>query len=66
MKIDGRIALVTGANRGIGELYVRALLEWGAKRVCASARNPGTINIHGAECIALNITRSDESSVRRE
>jgi NAD(P)-dependent dehydrogenase (short-subunit alcohol dehydrogenase family) len=38
MKVAGSIALVTGANRGIGRAYVLALLERGAKKVYATAR----------------------------
>lgn len=37
-KIEGKIALVTGANRGIGEALVTALLEQGAARIYACAR----------------------------
>ena len=35
----GKIALVTGANRGIGEAYVNHLVQAGAKVVYAAARN---------------------------
>ena len=38
MKIQGSIALVTGANRGIGRSLVEALLEAGAAKVYAGAR----------------------------
>src|SRR5262245_1071986 len=38
MKIDNTIALVTGANRGIGAALVQALLEQGASKVYAAAR----------------------------
>lgn len=43
MNIEGRSALVTGANRGIGQQLVRALLDAGAARVYAAARDPATL-----------------------
>ena len=38
MQIKGTVALVTGANRGIGAALVRALLDRGASKVYATAR----------------------------
>lgn len=38
MKIENSIALVTGANRGIGRALVESLLENGAARIYATAR----------------------------
>jgi NAD(P)-dependent dehydrogenase (short-subunit alcohol dehydrogenase family) len=38
MKINGSVALVTGANRGIGAALVQVLLERGAFKVYATAR----------------------------
>lgn len=40
MKIEGAVALVTGANRGIGAQIAAALLRAGAGRVHAAARDP--------------------------
>jgi len=39
VKIEGSIALVTGANRGIGKAIVEALRDNGAARIYATARN---------------------------
>ncbi len=39
MKIKNSVALVTGSNRGIGREFVAGLLQRGAKRVYATARN---------------------------
>jgi NAD(P)-dependent dehydrogenase (short-subunit alcohol dehydrogenase family) len=41
MEIEGATALVTGGNRGIGEAFVRAFVEAGARRVYAGSRTEG-------------------------
>ena len=43
MKVAGSVALVTGANRGIGSAYVAALLERGARKVYAGARRADAV-----------------------
>ena len=42
MDIQGSVAIVTGANRGIGEGFVRVLIEQGAAKVYAGARDPAS------------------------
>jgi NAD(P)-dependent dehydrogenase (short-subunit alcohol dehydrogenase family) len=42
-RIEGSVALVTGANRGIGYAITAALLERGAAKVYAAARDPKTL-----------------------
>jgi NAD(P)-dependent dehydrogenase (short-subunit alcohol dehydrogenase family) len=61
MKIAGSVALVTGANRGMGRQYAAALLERGARKVYAAARNPDQVDIPGVEPLALDLT--DPASV---
>ena len=63
MDIRGKVVLVTGANRGLGKAFVTALLEGGAAKVYAGARDPGSVNIPGSTPIALDIT--DQASVNR-
>lgn len=60
MKISGSVALVTGANRGLGRHLAEQLLTRGAT-VYAAARDPQTVGLDGAVPIALDIT--DASSV---
>jgi NAD(P)-dependent dehydrogenase (short-subunit alcohol dehydrogenase family) len=42
-RIEGAVALVTGANRGIGRALTEALLARGVKKVYAAVRNPETL-----------------------
>jgi NAD(P)-dependent dehydrogenase (short-subunit alcohol dehydrogenase family) len=43
MQVNGTVALVTGANRGIGRALVTALLAGGAAKVYAAARRVETV-----------------------
>lgn len=56
MDIKGSVALVTGANRGIGRHFVRELLERGAAKVYATARNPDRVDVPGAKVLPLDVT----------
>ncbi|SFJ83207.1 Short-chain dehydrogenase [Paenibacillus sp. UNC496MF] len=55
MNIANQIALVTGANRGLGLQLARELVARGAK-VYAGARNPQAVDIPGAIPLQLDIT----------
>lgn len=56
MQIEGSVALVTGANRGLGAAYTKALLERGAAKVYAAVRRPETINDPRLVPIRLDLT----------
>jgi NAD(P)-dependent dehydrogenase (short-subunit alcohol dehydrogenase family) len=60
--IEGTTALVTGANRGLGKAFVQALLDRGAAKVYAAARDPGTIDVTDARVgpVQLDITNLDD------
>ena len=56
MKISGSTVLVTGANRGLGAAFARALLDRGARTVYAGARDPAMITGRDLTPVALDIT----------
>jgi len=60
MIIEDSVALVTGANRGIGYAFVQALLERGARKVYGAARDPSAVDVPGVEAIRLDVTKPDE------
>jgi NAD(P)-dependent dehydrogenase (short-subunit alcohol dehydrogenase family) len=58
MKIHNSVAIVTGANRGIGLAFTRELLARGARKVYAGARDPSTVIPQaGVEAIRLDVTK---------
>jgi len=61
MQISGSVALVTGANRGIGRRFATQLLQRGAVKVYAAARDPRRVDIPGVIPLQLDIT--DPTSV---
>jgi len=61
MQIKDSIALVTGANRGLGKAYVKALLNAGAKKVYAAARDIGSIEAApGVVPLKLDVTKPED------
>jgi NAD(P)-dependent dehydrogenase (short-subunit alcohol dehydrogenase family) len=55
MKIQGAVALVTGANRGLGKAIVAALLEAGAVKVYAAARDPRKLSADGNRVVPVEL-----------
>jgi NAD(P)-dependent dehydrogenase (short-subunit alcohol dehydrogenase family) len=54
--VAGSVALVTGGNRGFGASLCAALVERGAAKVYAGARDVSTVTTPGVEAIPLDIT----------
>jgi NAD(P)-dependent dehydrogenase (short-subunit alcohol dehydrogenase family) len=69
-RLDGRIALVTGAGRGLGEAIAEALAEAGASVVVADVREDAARGVadrlakSGASASALTLDVSDEDQAR--
>jgi len=62
MRIEGATVLVTGANRGIGAAFVRLLLERGAARVYAGARDAASVPA-AAGVVPLTLDVTDAAQV---
>ncbi|MFC0437826.1 SDR family oxidoreductase [Kutzneria buriramensis] len=60
MDLTNTVAVVTGANRGLGREFAKQLVERGAK-VYATARRPETVDIEGAIPLRLDVT--DHASI---
>lgn len=62
MQIEGCVAFVSGANRGVGACFVEKLLEQGARKVYAGVREIGLLGSSDSRIvpIELDITNSDQ------
>ena len=59
MQIERSVALVTGANRGLGRAYARELVKRGAAKVYGAARDQAAVTEPGVTPIALDITDAE-------
>lgn len=68
MKIQGAVALVTGANRGLGRHFVDALLARQTAKVYACARDPSAlqdlVRRFGDAVVTLKLDVTDAAGVR--
>src|SRR5712691_7660219 len=63
-RIEGAVALVTGANRGIGRALTEALLSRGVKKVYATARNPEALRgLRDERLVALRLDVTDADQI---
>ena len=60
MRIENSVAFVTGANRGLGLAFAKALLKGGAGKVYAAARDPDAITLPRLIPVRLDVTNRQE------
>src|SRR3989454_2173474 len=64
-RIEGAVALVTGANRGIGRALTEALLTRGVRKVYATARNPEALRaLRDERLVSLRLDVTDVDQIR--
>ena len=64
-KIEGAVALVTGANRGIGRALTEALLTRGVRKVYATARDVETLRaLRDERVVSLRLDVTDADQIR--
>ncbi|QDT38896.1 SDR family oxidoreductase [Stratiformator vulcanicus] len=65
--VQGKVALVTGANRGIGKVILETLLAEGASKVYAAVRDTssveGLVKEHGEKVVPLEIDLSKPATI---
>ncbi|OHV43464.1 SDR family oxidoreductase [Pseudofrankia sp. BMG5.36] len=64
-RLDDRVVLVTGANRGLGREFVAQLTERGVAKIFAGARDPRSIDSRDPRVVALQLDVTDPESIRR-
>ena len=64
-RIEGAIALVTGANRGIGRALTEALLARAVRKVYATARHPEALrDLRDKRLVVLRLDVTDADQIR--
>jgi len=60
MKLNNATVLITGANRGIGLAFAKAVLARGARKVYAGARDPASIQLAGVTPVRLDVNSAED------
>lgn len=69
ISIENKVALVTGANRGIGKAIVESFIRHGAKKVYLAVRNPESTKAleeqYGDRVVTIAADVADAASIKR-
>ncbi|MGF6413547.1 SDR family oxidoreductase [Paraburkholderia sp. MM5482-R1] len=65
MKIEGSVAFVTGANRGLGACFVKSLLHEGARKVYAAARDISMVTLQDARVVPVTLDITNLAQVEQ-
>ncbi|WP_417513243.1 SDR family oxidoreductase [Minwuia sp.] len=65
MQIKDSVALVTGANRGVGKCFIEALAKRGAKKIYAATRTGSDLppEINGVEIVPVTLDITDAGQI---
>jgi NAD(P)-dependent dehydrogenase (short-subunit alcohol dehydrogenase family) len=63
MEINDSVVLLTGANRGLGRALLHALLDRGARRVYATARDTATLPDLGERMVPLRLDLTSAADI---
>jgi len=69
LRLDGKVAIMTGAGRGLGRVMALALAEAGADIVAAARtqaqieETAGLVRTRGRRCLAVSMDVADSASV---
>ena len=65
-KIAGCVALISGSNRGLGRAFCEGLLEAGASKIYAAARDPSTVRARDSRVVPIKLDVTSVSEAIRE
>ena len=63
MNVSGTVALVTGANRGIGKAFVAELLARGADKVYAGVRDESSVEVTDPRVVPVRLDVTDPGRI---
>lgn len=63
MQVEGSVAFVSGANRGVGACFVQALLAYGAQKVYAGVRDLALLPTNDSRVIPVKLDVTNDEDI---